>query len=411
MNRRTSHQRIAGARYPAPVRLFTVVSLGAGLVLGASVPAQAAEPDPEDFAEDLYAGLLLGEGAGTFPVDIEFEVMLDAEMFDIPEEVEIWALSTEGDATLLGEGETVSEVYQNPGSPSYPEFEVELIEVTLPSSEVPASDWYAFAAVDPHTDDLITWTVYPVELEEDPKEFSNPPSSIWPIPDHGENTEPTSDAPTLDALTEETYGLVSILRDAPVIPVDEDFTVEVETSLADVDLWLLPPGGEEAIFLPADMVETDPFPQWGTRVSSGDVEYNGIYGLVATNESDGLIGWAPFGLSIDGESLQPGDPGVHESDASYSDRSIWPIPDSVPGPDGDPAEEETAEPEDEQTQSPEPPTGEPEPEGTDESGPAEQEETADADEGINWVVLGLAVTGGALIIGGIAYLIGSRRST
>lgn len=406
------HRITGGARYPWPVHLAAVACLSAGLALGGSAPAHAAEPDPDVLSEETHGGVALGEGAGAFPVDAEFDLMLAAEDFDIPETVEIWALSTEGDSLLIGSGETESETYQNPGSPTYPEVDVELIEVHLPSSEVPASDWYAFAAVDESDGALVTWTAYPVLLEDDPRDFDGSEAAeLWPVPDHSENTEPSSEPPTLETLTEDTYGVVSIMRDDPVIPVDEDFTVEVETSVANADLWLLPPGGEEALFLPAQLAaEGDgvhaEYPRWNTSVSSSDVEYNGIYGLVATHESDGLIGWAPFAVSVDGESLHPGDPGVHETEAGYSDRSIWPIPDSVPGPEEgaaeDPDEDATSEPENEET-------GSPEPEGADESGPADAGEAPDTDNGTSWLVPTLAIAGGALIVAGIAYLIGSRR--
>lgn len=398
-------------RTPASTRLFTAFGAACALILVAPTAGQATEPEPDQLSEDTYGGLTIGEGAGSFPVDSEFDLMLAADDFEIPDSVEIWALSPDGDSILIGSGETESETYQNPGADTYPEINVELIEVNLPSSEVPASEWYAFTAVDSASGDLITWTAYPVALDDDPRDFEGQPTDIWPVPDHSENTEPSSDSPTLDVLTEDTYGLVSILRDQPVIPLDQDFTVEVETSLVNIDLWLLPPGGEEAVFLPAQLADDGTgYPQWNTSVSSEDVEYNGIYGLVATNESDGLIGWTPFGLSVDGESLQPGDPGVHETEAGYSDRSIWPIPDSVPGPDeGQTSENESPEPEDGETESPEP-TDSPEPEGTEEAEPTEVEEASDTESTTHWII-GLAIAGGVLIIAGLIYLVRTRRDT
>ncbi|WP_120003415.1 hypothetical protein [Nesterenkonia muleiensis] len=397
-------------RTPASIRLLTAFGAASILILTAPAAAQATEPERDQLSEDTYGGVTLGEGAGSFPVDSEFDLMLAADDFEIPDSVEIWALSPEGGSILIGSGETESETYQNPGSDTYPEISVELIEVNLPSAEIPTSEWYAFTAVDSSSGDLITWTAYPVALDDDPRDFVGQPTDIWPVPDHNENTEPSSDSPTLEVLTEDTYGLVSILRDEPVIPLDQEFTVEVETSLANIDLWLLPPGGEEAVFLPAQLADDGAeYPQWSTSVSSEDVEYNGIYGLVATNESDGLIGWTPFGLSADGESLQPGDPGVHETEAGYSDRSIWPIPDSVAGPDeGQTGEGEAQEPEDAETESPEP-TETPEPEDTEETEPTEFEETSDTESTTHWII-GLAIAGGVLIIAGLIYLVRTRRS-
>lgn len=388
--------------------------MAAGLVLGTSVPAQAAPPDAEILDEDLYGGVRIGEGAAHFPVDLDFDIILDAEEFEIPDEVEMWAMSPEGDTLLIGEGETESTVFENLSAANPTEQEVELLEVNVPSAEVPTSEWYAFIAIDPATDELVTWTAYPVQLDGDPFDFGDPPRDIWPVPDPSENTEPSTAAPSLEELTGDTYGLVSILEDSPVIPLDREFGVQVETSVITVDLWLLPPGGEDAVFLPSFLIDNGPeveFPQWSTEVTSDAVDYNGIYGLVAVDHSAGLIGWTPFGLSADGEPLQTSDPGVHQSDPAYSDRSIWPIPDSIPGPEeGAPEETESPEPEDEETtESPEP-TAEPEPEGTDGTEPADTEATSD-NGGTNWLVIGLASLGGLLIIGGIAYLVRSRNGT
>lgn len=421
MNRRsqtTDAQNPGKSAARRPARIVTAAGLGFALTVGASVPAQAEAPTGEDLSEDTYGGVLIGEGAGTFPVDDSFDLMLNAEEFSIPESVKIWAVSPDQEAVLIGEGAADSEVYQNPGSPDDYELSVELIDVSLPSDELSSSDWYAFAAVDAVSDELITWSSYPVLLEDDPRDFIGPPTDIWPVPDSGEDTGPTSQPPTLEQLSEDTYGIVSILQDTPVIPVDEEFTAEVSTSLYDVDFWLLPPGGEDAVSLSSQRASSHSGdPQWYTMVHGDDVAYNGIYGLVATHETEGIIGWSPFGLSADGESLQPGDPGVHDSDAAYSDRSIWPIPDSVPGPDEgepeDPDEDATTEPEDDETDNADPSSPEvtdgPESEGTDAAEPADAEATSGTDQ-TSWLVIGLAGLGGLLIIGGIAYLIHHRSA-
>lgn len=401
------------------VRLLrTVTSLGAvsALVL-ATGPAAYAAPQQDELSEDTYGGLSLGEGEGIFPVDTEFDLMLASENFDIPETVEIWALSAEGDDILIGSGETESDTYQNPGSPTYPEQEVELIEVLLSSDDFEGSDWYAFTAVDGTSGEIITWTPYPVMVEGDDREFDGSEAEeLWPVPSNGENSDPSSQAPTLESLTEETYGLISIFEDEPTIPLDQEFTVELQAEAAEADLWLLPPGGEEAVFLPAELL-TDgtgasaESPRWNTLVASEDVDYSGIYGLVATDEEDNVLGWTPFALSLDGESLEPGDPGVHESEAGYSDRNIWPIPDDVPGPEEGQTSEEDSE-EDNDDDATEEATSEPE--GSEGEDPAETDATAEGEgdgNGLNgWVVV-LAIVGGALIAAGIAYLVGLRRAT
>ncbi|WP_150462129.1 hypothetical protein [Nesterenkonia ebinurensis] len=398
---------------PSRLKPRLLPALGVAGTLALVTPAGAyASPDPDALSEQTYGGLNLGEGVGTFPLDSTFDLMLLSEDYDIPESVEVWALSPEGDEILIGSGATESSTYQNPGSETYPEVEVELIEVELPSAEVTASDWYAFVAVDEDSGDLVTWQTYPVLLEGDDRSFDGDELyEIWPAPDPQDRTSPSSTAPTVDVLTEDTYGLVGIHQDDALLPLDEEFTVEVQADVY-ADLWLLPPSsGEEAIFLPARVAESsDDRIQWNTQIGSEDIDYTGIYGLVYVY-GDEVLGWAPFGITLDGEPLDAGLPGVHATEDGFADRSIWPVPDSVPGPeeaeraeedDDDAGEDETAE----ATEEPAP-TQEPE-EGSDETEPAETDQASDTN-GINgWVVV-LAIAGGALIAAGIAYLIGNRR--
>lgn len=395
-------------------RLLPALGVAGTLALIAPTTANATAPNHDNLAEQLYGGASIGEGGGTFPLDTSFDLMLDAESYQIPESVEIWALSPEGDEVLIGSGATESATYQNPGSPTYPEVEVELIEVELPSSEISASDYWAFAAIDGASDEVVTWTVYPVLLEGDDTSFDDEGMrEAWPsAPDPQERNYPWNVAPTIDALTEDTYGIVSIHQDQAILPLDEEFIVETSIGVY-ADLWLLPPGGEEAVFLPASVVESgEGSVQWSTQISSDDVDYSGIYALVYSH-GDNIQGWAPFAVEADGDPLEAGDPGVHESEVGFSDRSIWPVPDSVPGPEegerpeednDDAGEDATAEATGEPA-----PTQEPE-EGSDQTEPAETDQASDTN-GINgWVVV-LAIAGGALITAGIAYLIGNRRKT
>lgn len=398
-------------------RTTTRVATGLGIAaLAFLVPGSAATaaegaqhaPSRDELSEESFGGVLLGEGVGDFPTDEQFTVMIDAEEFDVPASVELWAMPPgSGDAVLIGSGETQFDTYQNPGAETYSELEVGLIEAELPSSEVPEQQWWAFIAVDGSNGDIVTWTVYPAGVDNGAEESLTTADrdQAWPMAPgaFGENSTASSPPPTLDALTQETYGLVSIHQESAVIPLDEEFIVEVASEISALDLWLLPPGDEEATFLPhAEQLTEDgrslEVPQYAVQVNSDDVEYNGIYALVATYDDDGVIGWTPFALSLDGESLQPGDPGVHESDAGFADRSIWPIPDSVPGPEADQS----------------PPDEEPSPTATEaeEETPEETAPTAQSqDSGVNgWlIVLILAGVGLIVIVAVIAYLIVSRN--
>lgn len=146
---------------------------------------------------------------------------------------------------------------------------------------------------------------------------------------------------------------------------------------------------------------------WRTIVDSENIGYSGIYRLVATHDSAGAVARAPFELTIDGVSLEPEDPGVHESDPDYSDRSIWPIPDSAAGPEGD-AETPTDEPTEEDTDLDEggpAPTTDVEandPEATD------TEQTSDDAATEPWA-RAAAVLGGIVLIRSAAYLLWRRR--
>lgn len=389
----------------AQTRLLS--ALGVVGVVALISPASAHADEEAPLSSDTYGGIFLAEGVATFPTDDALELMLAAEHFDIPDTVEVWAHAPEGgDPVLIGSGETESDIYTNPGAETATEQEVELIEVTLPSPEVSSSGWYAFVALDESTGDLITWSSYPV-IGEDGGELGGSPGEQWPVPDFSENVEPTSEPPTVEALTEQTYGLVSINEDAPVIPVDETFTLQTDSGEERTDLWLLPPGGEDAIFLTTEPASdglgmTPGTMPWRTVVRGEEVDYKGIYSLVATAESEGVVAWTPFALSPDGSSLEPGDPGVDESDAAFSDRSIWPIPDSVAGPE---ATAENGEDEDTERDGDNAPAS-PDAETTD-SDTADAEQTSGSDAGSPWALI-TAVIGGLVLITTAGYVLWRR---
>lgn len=387
----------------------SALAAAATLVFVATAPAASGTSTlstTDDFTEDTYGGLLLGEGSAGFPVDTEFDIMLDAEDRDIPTDLEIWAFPESGqDPVLIGSGEPTSEEYINPGALDPEPQAVELLEVNLPGEEVHDSQWYAFAAFNASNGNLVTWTAYQVMGEDDPAELDSEPADIWPIPDPQDRTEPSTEPPTRELLTPESYGVVSLIQDDAMLGLDEPSTVEVATSVITVDLWLMPPGDEEAVFLPASLLEEDPDnagPRWQTEVNSEDIAYSGIYGLAAVHEEDGLLGWSPFGITLDGEELQPGDPGVHESEAGFADRSIWPIPNSVPGPGENNDDEPTSTPDDETT-SPEPGTPTPQ-----EEPPASSVPTDQAGQGLPLLFWGLLGVGAMLALG-LAVVISTRR--
>lgn len=323
----------------------------AGLTLfstAAAAPAAAQHdyepPTTEFLSEETYGGLSLGEGAAGYPVDQEFTVMLLAEEVDVPDTVDVWLLPPEGEeALLVGSGPTESDVYENPGSPTYEPEEVELIDVTIDSGEVPYSGMYGLAVTD-LSGELITWSHGTVSLEGDSvgagspgfsEDDGTPDPDLWPIPGADEEeTSPGGEPPTLASLIEERYGVFSLQAEDPVLPLDQPFTVEAaEEQPADVEFWLLPPDGGEAISLDSSTIPEDATTpdSWEVQVSSAEVDQRGIYGLVGTTGHGVVEGWTPFAVSPGGESIEPGDPGVNAEDTN-ADRSVWPIPDSVPVP-------------------------------------------------------------------------------
>lgn len=73
-----------------------------------------------------------------------------------------------------------------------------------------------------------------------------------------EETSPGGEPPTLASLIEERYGVFSLQAEDPVLPLDEPFTVEAaEEQPADVEFWLLPPDGGEAISLDSSTIAED----------------------------------------------------------------------------------------------------------------------------------------------------------
>lgn len=400
----------------ATARLSASLGAAGVVVLAAAPAAHADEQDHEQAAlsSDVYGGVLLAEGVGAFPTDEPLDLMIAAEAFDVPDDVEIWAYSPEDeDPVLIGSGETESDTYVNPGAETPTESEVELIEVTLPQADVPATGWYAFLALDESTGELITWSSYPV-LGVDGGDVTGGPGDHWPVPDISENLEPSTEPPTLDDLTEQGYGLISIDQEEPVLPLDETLTLQIDGVEGRADLWLLPPDGEDAAFLVTEPasdglgVRPGDIP-WRTVVPSENAEYNGIYGLVATHEEAGVVAWTPFAVSADGGSLEVSDPGVDDSDPAYSDRSIWPIPDSIPGAEGE--QDDDAEEGDESETGNSSATEE----GTDDNSDEESsdtdttgaEQTSDS-AGLNTWALIAAVGGGALLIAAAAVILWRR---
>lgn len=331
----------------------TTGALAAAALLGtaAAAPAAAAPSEPEytpptleSLSEETYGTLSLGEGAAGYPVDQEFTVMLDAEELDVPETVDLWLIPPEGgEAIHVAEGPTESDVYENPGSPTYEPREVELAQATIDSEDLDYSGLYGLAAVDPEGE-LFSWRFGTVQAEQGDslgagapgydEDSGTPDEDLWPIPSSEEEPEPATEPPTLEDLTEEGYGAFGIGEETPVLPLDATVTVQDMESTAVQEFWLLPADGGEAIHLNTEEAQSgnpgEPF-TWEVATSSEGVTETGIYALVGTNGAGSAVGWTPFGVSPDGEPIQPGDPGVNEEDTN-ADREIWPIPDSVPVP-------------------------------------------------------------------------------
>lgn len=396
-------------------QLLSVLGAAGVVVLVSPASAHADEEDHEQVAlsSDVYGGVLLAEGVSAFPTDEPLDLMIAAEPYEVPDSVEVWVYSPEEDSpVLIGSGETESDIYTNPGAETATDWEVELIEVTLPQAEVPATGWYAFLALDESTGDLITWSSYPV-LTPDGGDLAGGPGEHWPLPDIAENLEPSTEPPTLDSLTEQGYGLVSINQEDPVLPLNETFTLQIDGVEGRADLWLLPPDGEDARFLATEPAGDGAFVRpgdtpWRTMVDSDGADYNGIYGLVATHEDAGVVAWTPFAVSADGNALQTDDPGVDDSDPAYSDRNIWPIPDSVPGADGDQddsgedADDPGAE-EDSETS----PTADTTDSENEDSEAADAEQTSGSDLGSPWALI-TAVIGGLVLIASAGYVLWRR---
>ena len=375
-----------------------------------SVVAADDTPDSSDYSppslDDVAAETMRqvrvadGEGSQVVPgteryVQIESPAHFADTPYEVGQDVDLWIIPPEGEpGQFFGTFEIESEVDPD-------RYWSMLGPVTFAPEAFDYSGVYAAALTD-RDGELLAWQRTVLELEGEEVTDDSPggiATGTWPVQE-GDDPEPVTGPPALEGLTEEGYGRVYIQEDSPVIPLDRPFTAVFEDTTQPADYWLLPPEGSEAIWLPKEALTGQEFGEVHAEliVSSEDVESTGIYALAAKNVSGNLIGWTPFGISVDGDSIQPGEPGVNAEDTN-TDRSIFPIPDSVPVPNDEDNDDEQSQPE--ETSSPAE-----EPTSDDEGAEAASETSANTVSG--WAIA-LAAAAGALVVAGLLYLISSGR--
>lgn len=430
---------IAGSA-PATAQPFLAAGPEAADAVTATGSSETSYPAPglEDVsAETMHTVRLAdGEGSQVIPgteryVQIESPAHFEAAPYDEGQSLDLWLIPPEGeDAGFFGTFEVQSD--EDPD-----QYWSRLGPVTFPPEAFDYSGVYAAALADQQTGEVLAWQRTVVELDGDQLTEDSPGGSTtetWPVP-QGDQPQPTTEAPSLMDLSGEGYGQVFIDEDSPVIPLDRPFTAIIPDTTQPADYWLLPPDGSDAIWLPMEAIPSQNYGQVFAELTLAgeDVDFTGIYGLVAKSLSGSVVGWTPFGISAEGESIQPGDPGVNEDDTN-TDRSIFPIPDSVPVPtseaDDDDVDEtgpaqqtgstEQTAPEDSSAESGDPADQSSAADGDQSSQTSEAAAGGDQSENHNleaasgtsstavWAAA-LAGTGGVLLIAGLVYLVTTRR--
>lgn len=342
-------------------------------------------------------------------MQIESPAHFEAAPYELGQELDLWIIPPEGEN---GQYFGSFEVSADDDPARYWSF---LGPVTFPPEAFDYSGVYAAALTD-QDGELLAWQRTVLELDGEEVTDDSPggmATGTWPVPD-GDEPEPVTQPPTLEDLTEEGYGRIYIQEGSPVIPLDRPFTAVFDDTTQPADYWLLPPEGSEAVWLPKEALSGQEVGEVHAELalSSEDVEATGIYALAAKNVSGSLIGWTPFGISTDGESIQPGDPGVNAEDTN-TDRDIFPIPDSVPVPNEEGDDEANgAEHDQTESQAQSPGQGDSPSDESVAEGDHTVTQDAEAATGIGdtfgWVSV-LAVAAGALVVAGVLYLISSRR--
>lgn len=420
---------LGGTAAPAATDPITTSTTPTSTSTSTTLAGSAETPEPPEYAppsvEEVSAEtmrqvrLAEGEGSQVLPgtqrhVQIESPAHFEAAPYEVGQDVDLWIIAPEGEnGQYFGSFEVTAD--EDPAR--YWSF---LGPVTFPGEAFDYSGVYAAALTD-QDGELLAWQRTVLELEGEEVTDSSPggaATDTWPVPE-GDGAEPVTEPPTLEDLTEEGYGRIYIQEDSPVIPLDRTFTAVFEDTTQLADYWLLPAEGSDAIWLPMQALSNQEVGEVHAELilSSEDVESTGIYALAAKNLSGSLIGWTPFGISADGESIQPGDPGVNAEDTN-TDRSIFPIPDSVPVPNDKDNDDAGAGAEDDQaqsqTQSPDQSPGQgdspsQEPAAGENSGVTEDAGAASGvGDTIGWMSA-LAVAGAAIVVVGLLYLISARR--
>lgn len=314
----------------------------APVVHGSTSPPPAPEYQPpslEDVSEETlgHARVADGEGSLVAPgtervIQIESPAHFLNTPFEAGDELDVWIVPPQGeDGTYFG-------TFEVPDVDLDDHYFTSLGPLVFPESAFEYSGIYA-AVLTNNTGEVLVWQRTIVELEGDELDHENGPGAQdeWPIPEGVDGAEPP--APGLEDLTEDTYGLLAIDEEAPVLPLNRSFTAITQSTDAPLRYWLIPPDGTEALSLNASQQPSEAGTTAASlRIEQEQVPFTGIFALAGVDSQNTVVGWSPFGVSPDGRSIAAGDPGVN-ADNTATDRSIFPIPDSVPVPGEDDGED------------------------------------------------------------------------
>ncbi|GAA1801919.1 LPXTG cell wall anchor domain-containing protein [Nesterenkonia flava] len=422
---------ITDHRTPVP-RTLTAAIMAAALGMTAATSAHAtagtgaspdyAPPTADNLSEDTYSNVLPfgGDFGDQLPIGThDYSVFFDSSLAG-PDDYDVWVLQPEGDdSILIGE---FSFAPSDGGEGEANAIAAEDFTLGTLAEEVDQPGDYAIAITD-DAGEVIAWSqaTTPPHIAGDYREAS------WPIPADAAQQQPDvgtvdRDTPvTVSDLTEDGYGVVSRTDsdDLTLVP-GELFTLQAEheqlASVANAAFWLVyPEPAEVEIEGTTQRVEalhlgsTPTFYEPSVTLDEPELDpdyitYSGIYAVAVLDEETGeIIGWSPFGVDADGQGIQPGQPGVNENDTN-TDRSIYPIPDSVPVPGEEDQEEGGADPQPEddaqegsEEETPAPGDNSPSPAGEE---PADETAAPDAENSEAASDTGpLALTGPAGIIG------------
>lgn len=301
-------------------------------------------PSLEDVSEDTIgtARVADGEGSQVSPgaertIQIESPAHFLNTPYEAEDELDVWIVPPEGeDGTYFG-------TFSVPDDDTDGHYFTFLGPLTFPESAFDYSGVYAAVLTD-SSGEILVWQRTMVEREGEELDHDAGPGTdgVWPVPEGVDDEE--APPPELSDLTEDTYGALAIDEDAPVLPLNRSFSSITESSESPTRYWLIPPDGDEAITVNSRGEPSDPEVSLATmRIDDDQIPFTGIYALAGTDTQNNVVAWSPFGVSPEGRSIAAGDPGVN-ADNTATDRSIFPIPDSVPVPDEEDDENEEPSP-------------------------------------------------------------------